>query len=344
MNSPSPAPSPAINLRLLAAACGVSRMTVSRALRGHPEVSEATRKAVLKKARTMGYKPNGLVSVWMSHVAASKRAANRPVILYCASHSTIIPYERTVTLRKFLSGARKRAEECGFDVQEIWLNQPGFSPRRIEKILLTRNVPGLLFAPFEEPTANFPIKLDRFSAVAFNYSLKDPALHRVCHNHFHNVWITMLRLTEMGFKRIGMTVHPNTDRRHNHLLSAAFCRFGQVHGTAAASGLYIDRRPTDKEPFCKWARRYKPDVVLSNNNRTVDFVRETQLVPTPKFVHLDGEYCKAPAFAMLDQNSEMVGAAAVDLVVEMIKHNEVGVPVTPKTILIDGEFRLLEPG
>jgi LacI family transcriptional regulator len=45
-------------IRELAAACGVSVATVSRALNGHPEVSEATRRQVRETAERLGYRPS----------------------------------------------------------------------------------------------------------------------------------------------------------------------------------------------------------------------------------------------------------------------------------------------
>lgn len=48
------------NVRALAEEIGVSAMTVSRALNGHPNVSEATRDRVLKAAARHGYRPNRL--------------------------------------------------------------------------------------------------------------------------------------------------------------------------------------------------------------------------------------------------------------------------------------------
>jgi LacI family transcriptional regulator, galactose operon repressor len=45
-------------IRELARECGVSVATVSRALNGHPEVSEATRRQVQEAARRLGYRPS----------------------------------------------------------------------------------------------------------------------------------------------------------------------------------------------------------------------------------------------------------------------------------------------
>src|SRR5579875_2795097 len=45
-------------IRELARECGVSVATVSRALNGHPEVSDATRRLVREAAERLGYRPS----------------------------------------------------------------------------------------------------------------------------------------------------------------------------------------------------------------------------------------------------------------------------------------------
>lgn len=49
------------NLKVIAAELGVSRMTVSRALSGHPRVASATRDRILAVAERLRYRPNRLV-------------------------------------------------------------------------------------------------------------------------------------------------------------------------------------------------------------------------------------------------------------------------------------------
>ena len=55
--APSPGP---VTLRHIADATGFTVNTVSRALKGGRDISQATRALIQKKARTMGYVPNAL--------------------------------------------------------------------------------------------------------------------------------------------------------------------------------------------------------------------------------------------------------------------------------------------
>ena len=47
-----------VSLKDISVRCGVSVATVSKALNGHKDVSEATRERLMKAAKEMGYFPN----------------------------------------------------------------------------------------------------------------------------------------------------------------------------------------------------------------------------------------------------------------------------------------------
>jgi LacI family transcriptional regulator len=47
-----------VNMKGIARELGVSVVTVSKALRDHPDISKATRERVLLKAKELGYRPN----------------------------------------------------------------------------------------------------------------------------------------------------------------------------------------------------------------------------------------------------------------------------------------------
>lgn len=56
----NPGASGIVNLKQLSETLGLSQTTVSRALNGYPDVSEATRQRVVEMARKLGYKPNAM--------------------------------------------------------------------------------------------------------------------------------------------------------------------------------------------------------------------------------------------------------------------------------------------
>jgi LacI family transcriptional regulator len=95
-----------MNLKELSARLGLSQTTVSRALNGYPEVSEATRRRVLMAAEQHGYRPSP---------AARRLATGRAQAL-----GMVFPMERNVLLDplyiEFMAGVCETAGAHGFDI------------------------------------------------------------------------------------------------------------------------------------------------------------------------------------------------------------------------------------
>jgi LacI family transcriptional regulator len=90
----------------------------------------------------------------------------------------------------------------------------------------------------------------------------------------------------------------------------------------------------------RWVARYKPDVVISigwaiyrwlvsNGFSVPEDLSFAQL-------SLDGKY---KDIAGIDQKSPLLGATAVDLVIDQLFRNEYGIPERPKMVLLDGEWK-----
>jgi LacI family transcriptional regulator len=74
-------------LQTVADAAGVSRATVSRALRNHPAIPETTRVRIRKVAAKLGLCENPVLSEAMRHVR-SRRGLSREVVAFLTSHAT----------------------------------------------------------------------------------------------------------------------------------------------------------------------------------------------------------------------------------------------------------------
>ena len=84
------------DLKTLAASLGLSITTVSRALDGYPDVSEATRQRVRAAADAVGYRPNASArrlriryrDRWLAGVLAGRKAPATPPKLARPSFSS----------------------------------------------------------------------------------------------------------------------------------------------------------------------------------------------------------------------------------------------------------------
>src|SRR6476659_4582094 len=111
---------------------GVSLMTVSKALRSHTDISEETRKRVMKRARELDYRPN-----WVARSLVTRRTYVIGLVIPDLMHSFFAEVAKGVT-RKF--------EPLGYQI--IISNSeenPEVEERQLE-LLISRNVDGLIVA------------------------------------------------------------------------------------------------------------------------------------------------------------------------------------------------------
>lgn len=95
----------------------------------------------------------------------------------------------------------------------------------------------------------------------------------------------------------------------------------------------------DERTFVKWFERERPEAVISVFPGGVISWLQNAGFAVPEdvgFVALD--WSEKMQCAGIDQNFELVAAATVDLLVEQLYHNRIGVPSNPKTVLIEGRW------
>ncbi len=125
-----------LTLKDVAKEVGVSYATVSRVLNNHPDVSEITKKKVLRKVKEMGYKPNALAR------GLVKNETN--------TIGLIIPDITNPFFPEVARGVEEAAAEAGFSV---FLCNTNWNEDREEKyidVLLQKQVDGLIVAPSSE--------------------------------------------------------------------------------------------------------------------------------------------------------------------------------------------------
>ncbi|WP_020039943.1 LacI family DNA-binding transcriptional regulator [Salipiger mucosus] len=96
-----------MNLKQLAQHLGISQTTVSRALNGYPEVSEATRKRVLDAAQALDYAPNARAK----GLATGRAMAIGHVIPISTQHEMVNP-----VFGDFIAGASEAYLAAGYDL------------------------------------------------------------------------------------------------------------------------------------------------------------------------------------------------------------------------------------
>jgi len=180
-------PAPAPTLRSLARLLGLSRTTVSDALRGSPRVDPNTAVRVKKAAREAGYRRNPLAGALMSELRRSRGAAFRGVLAAIDFNEPERPDAGARFHRELVLGAETRATELGFKVEKFLVGHAGVSVQRLDSILQSRGIHGVILLPsWAEPDLS---KLDwsQYAGIYTDYIIERPALHSVCSDHYRSL-------------------------------------------------------------------------------------------------------------------------------------------------------------
>ncbi|MBI5690912.1 MAG: LacI family DNA-binding transcriptional regulator [Verrucomicrobia bacterium] len=321
-------------VRSLARELGLSHTTVSDALRGKGRVDPATVARVQAAAREAGYRRNPLAAAVMSELRRSRGATFRGVL---AAVDLLEPQRSDphgVFHSELVEGARARAAELGFKVEPFVVGVAGLTVARLDGILRSRGIHGVLVLPSWYPPDWTELDWSRYAAVYTDYAIDRPPLHCVCCNHYRSMALLLARLAARGYRRPGLFIDRGRDERTQRRFSAAFRSFQENEpGIEAVPLLTPENRR--REEFEAWFRRYRPDVVLSHFTETIDWMEAcgAKVPARAGFVSLNLIYRDRPC-AGLDQQPRELGARAAELLVAQLQRNELGVPEWPTTTTI----------
>jgi DNA-binding LacI/PurR family transcriptional regulator len=325
-------------MQQIADAAGVSRMAVSLALRNSPKISVATAERIRRIADELGYRPNPMVSALMTQLRQGRDSKKQSVLAYVTAFPTEEGWRRPGRFIAFYEGALRRAGELGYTLEHWWLRRAGMTERRFCEILHTRDIHGVIVAPLPQGTSSLQLEWPRFAAATISYSLVTPELTRSSNDHFAAINVALRELSALGYRRIGLAIPEESDLRVQQHWAAAMLAYQQNIPPAERVPTLVGVNPAARA-FSEWFREHQPHAVLSLGSDCLRVFRELGLrVPQDiGFANL-ALMPDDHGMAGVNQFSDLVGAAAVDLVDGQLRRNERGVPKHARTLLISGEW------
>ncbi|EIQ01939.1 transcriptional regulator [Opitutaceae bacterium TAV1] len=322
---------------------GLTQATVSMALRDDPALPAATRKRVQTEAARLGYTPDP----WLTRLAAyryqTRPAEFRATLAWLSNDRAGESWKDSAAFRDYHAGATERARQLGYLVEDHALRAPRMTPARMASILVSRGIEGLLVAPQPAPDMRMEdFSFDRFSSVTFGYTLTAPQLHLVALHQFRAMETAVRRLRALGCRRIGLALASDSDERADNNWSAAFWseqrRIGEPQRIPPLIG-----RPLEKPEFVAWFHCFRPDVVLTISPILHDWLQEegTKIPDDVGFALLSVPTAAgggSPAFAGITENPRVIGAKAVELLVDAMHRGERGAPALHVSTLIEGTW------
>ena len=181
----------AITIKELSKRCGLSISTVSKALNGYTDISDATRETVIREAKELGYYPN-------AHARAlnTKRSYNLGVLFADDRQSGLTHSFFSFVLESF----KKAAEHKGYDITFISHNMGETSMTYLEHCHY-RDVDGVCIASinFQQPEV-MQLVNSELPIVTIDHLLNN----RTCiqSNNLAGIQMLMEHIYNMGHRRI----------------------------------------------------------------------------------------------------------------------------------------------
>lgn len=326
-------------MRDLAGLAGVSVMTVSRSLRNSPKISEKTKKRVVKIAEENGYSVNPLVAAQMASIRAKrlvKYKATLGLVVYTPSEGA------WVGSQKIIKGIIESCEAMGFGCDLFDLADEELTASRLDRMLSSRGIQGVIEAPMLYGLSNYDIDFSRLIVVGSTPGTLPQTFHRVCPDHYGNMDMLLRKLYDHGYRSPGLMVTRDVDSRFNHLWSSRFLAFQQTEGLAKIPLHMPETRSRfDKQGFIQWLNTYKPDVLIATNQELFEerfFEKAGIRIPEDIEVVKININDTTKGFSGVNVMSEEVGKGCVKLVSQLMYQNEYGKPDKPISILVPGEW------
>lgn len=319
----------------IAAQLGISKMSVSRALRGERQVSAELRERVVQAAESMGYRPDPEIAKLMTHMRRSKQVASPTTLAFIWAEKEAEDMKVSSWSRELLRGAHERVDQLGYRLEEFHLKARGMTAKRLSSILEARGIPGFILSPLiSRSRGHVSMAWEKFSSVVIGLGYARPALHRVHHHHFLGMMTALRMLKKQGYRRIGFYGGSTINERMYRAWSACFLAHHPLPLAQAAELIGL-RREISRTDFQAWLKSAKPDVVIEAGHLLNDWF------PTgSKIAHVTLAWrADHPNVPGIDQQAHVLGAAAVDLLVAQHRQNERGIPEHPKMLMTEGVWR-----
>jgi LacI family transcriptional regulator len=327
------------SIRDIAARLGISHTTVSLVLRNSPRITAATKRDVRRVARELGYHPDATVSTLMAKLRTIRTTAVRESLGFITAWPRRDGWRDVPNHVRFFDGAKRRALEVGYSLTELWLKEPGMTDRRMTRILRHRGIRGLILLSLPKTGGRLELEWKHFACVTKGLTVEYPPVHRVLSSHYEDMHLMLTELQRRQYRRIGLVLGEALSARVDRAWLASFLVHQNGRGVGPWVPPLITPEEAGEETFVQWFKSHRPDAILFSERPIPKWVARLNLrVPEDvALAHLDWSKHVSP-MAGIDSESEIVGEAAIDLLVGQLQANEFGIPKHEKIVTVRGRW------
>ncbi len=328
-----------VSLKSIAEASGHAVATVSYALRDDAKIPESTRRKIQAVADKLGYRLNPRVSHLMAYVRGHHHMQDAERLAFVWMHTSRAIARSNPFLRTVFEGASRRAQQTGFGLVEFFTTDAGMTDRRLEQILRSRGIVGVVLSPVTTNEATLTLKWNwsAFAPAVIGNVAWTPELHHAGHHHFLGMQTTLAELAKTGVQRPAAIIEAASNTRAKRAWEAAFL----MHHPASEQARQLIRVPSAGQTtgLANWVRRTKADALIVSAVSLLQApglraaCAELQLPIVTLYWEAD-----TPEYGGVDQCYDRIAEQAVDLVIAQLNTNETGVPDLPRMMLFPGRW------
>lgn len=324
----------------IARAAGVSKMTVSLALRRDPQLPEATRARIAALAERLGYRRDPVLAELMARLRRSGRPRFQATLALINAHPDPEAFRRHPTVPVYVEGCRRQASALGYALDTFWLHEPAMDGRRLAEVFAARGIRGAVIVGLMEANRlppHFTPVVERFPCVVTGVRTRDPALSFACVDHHIVARRAVEQALAIGYRRPALVLDREIDDLVEGRFSSGFAMGQQVLPRANRLKPFHALAASRRDParFRSWLERARPDVVFALYNAVGRWIEASgRRIPRDiGFIQLEWRAAR-PDTAGMNQHNDIVGEAAIDMLAGMIQRGESGAPSFPRATLI----------
>lgn len=338
-------PAGKVTLHDVAERAGVSVSTASRCLTGAVSMAKSTQERVQSAVDELGYRYNPLLGEVMRSTRRSAPNNYLGTLAYITPYDDVEEWRATATLCRHWSAARDQAALFGFGMSEFALTSHGMTGRRLGEILRARGITGILLAAFPKDPFELVLPWEHFATVPVGHMVQNPQLDCVVSDHTQAVLHAGRVLAARGYRRIGLAIESYQNSITNHGWANGYAALPAENTDLAAIPPHLPEKITPAG-FLAWVKANRVDCVLTLStfrnvpNRMREWLGEAGLACPRDLGLVSLDVTKATeSWAGIDQNSDEIGRAAVDMVLSKVRAGERGIPKVRRSLLVHCQWR-----
>jgi DNA-binding LacI/PurR family transcriptional regulator len=180
--------------------------------------------------------------------------------------------------------------------------------------------------------------LDRSSVVVVGERTSRPALDCVLNDQYLTAVEAMKKCLTLGYRRPGLCIHRDVERVVENRFSGGFLVSQGLWPADSRLPEHYYESGGEKE-FVAWVRKYHPDVILTLHPEIKAWLHQMGMAcpETVGLVHLDRTE-EMNGWSGMRQDHEHLGTAAVEMLVNHLYHNEVGIPSFQRCLFLGSSW------